>query len=116
MPNVTTEDRIANLLDRAQRCFEFTVDAHAAPEVRREHIGWFIHHVTLVVLLEHLRRVAPDTADQLGPWLLDEGGIFSDGYAGELLYVWREQLASGHPMEPIGPPVVASDPNAEPWT
>src|ERR1043166_2949314 len=97
----TTQDRLADLLDRAQRCFEETLNPDA--EERAATVVSFIYHVTTAVLLEHLRRVDPDMAETLGPWLLDEDGIFCDGYAGELLHGWREQLAAGLPLSPIGP-------------
>jgi hypothetical protein len=95
--------RIADTLDRAQLCFPRTVDHTVTHDVRREATAWFIHHVTTAVLLEHIRRLDPDLADRLCPWLLGQDGIFSDGYAGELLHQWREQLASAQPLAPIGP-------------
>lgn len=94
---------IVDTLDRAQLCWEQTVDIAVAIDDRREAIALLIHHITSAVLLEHLRRLDPELADRLCPWLLGEDGVFSDGYAGELLYQWREQLAAGRPLNPIGP-------------
>ena len=62
-----------------------------------------MHHVTTSVLLENLRRLDPELADRLTDWMLTEDGVFSDGYAGELLHGWRQQLAAGEPLAPIGP-------------
>lgn len=98
----TTQDRIDDTLDRAQRAWNANLDP--TEPLRSETTAWFIHHITTAVLLEHLHRLDPNTAETLGPWLLGEDGIFQDGYAGELLYAWREQRAAGQPMEPIGPP------------
>ena len=96
---------IADTLDRAQKCWDATVGIGSPddPPADRIHIAWFIHHITTAILLEHLRRLDPVTADRLTPWLLGQDGIFGDGYAGELLHEWREQLAAGHPLNPIGP-------------
>jgi hypothetical protein len=99
----TAQDHIADTLNRAQGCFELTVDPTGTPTGRRVAVNLFIHHVTSAVLLEHLRRLDQTLADQLVPWMLAEGGIFEDGYAGEMLHEWRQQLAAGQPMYPIGP-------------
>lgn len=94
---------IADTLDRAQRCWELTLD-HTVPDTRRhEAIHLFVSHTTTAVLLEHVRRLDPALAERLTPWLLSEDGIFSDGYAGELLHEWRESLANGGRMDPIDP-------------
>lgn len=98
----TAQAHIADTLDRAQRSFDASTDVNA-PNFR-EAVGWFIHHVTAAVLFEHLRRLDPDLADRLVPWLMGaDGGIFGDEYAGVLVHQWREQLAAGQPMHPIGP-------------
>lgn len=70
------------------------------PASDRVHVTWFIHHVTVVVLLENLRRLDPALADRITGWLDD---MFTDGYAGELLYQWRRQSAAGQPLSPISP-------------
>jgi len=101
----TAHDHIADTLNRAQYAYD-RVDATAGAGGAefREAIALFIHHVTAAVLLEHVRRLDPDLANRLVPWLAGEdGGIFVDGYAGELLHGWREQLAAGLPLSPIGP-------------
>lgn len=97
--------RIIDTLDRAQKCWDATVGIGSPddPPSDRTHIAWFIHHITSAVLLEHIRRLDPVLADRLCPWLLGEDGIFADGYAGELLYQWRQQLAAAQPLNPIGP-------------
>lgn len=101
----TAQDHIADTLDRAQKCWDATVGIGSPddPPSDRIHITWFIHHITSAVLLEHLRRLDPELADRLCRWLLGEDGIFSDGYAGELLHQWREQRAAAQPLNPIGP-------------
>lgn len=96
-------DRIADTLNRAQLCWPQTVDHTVGSDERREATAWFIHHVTASVLLENIRRLDPDLADRLSAWVMGEDGIFSDGYAGELLHQWREQVAAEQPMSPIGP-------------
>ncbi len=95
-------NHIADTLNRAQNCFEDMTDPNVGAG-QREALSWFMYHVTTTVLLEHIRRLAPDTAEQLIPWLLDAGGIFEDGYAGELVHRWRQQLAAGAQLNPIGP-------------
>jgi hypothetical protein len=96
-------NHIADTLNRAQLCFETSVDHTAPLAERRDATAWFMYHVVTTVLLEHIRRLNPATAEQLIPWLLDEGGIFEGGYAGELVHRWREQLAAGAQLDPIGP-------------
>jgi hypothetical protein len=99
----TAQDHIANTLNRAQLCWPDMTDPLLSDGQRREIAAWFGHHVTSAVLLEHVRRLDPALADRLVPWLLSADGIFADGYAGELLYQWRQQVAAGEPMAPIGP-------------
>lgn len=100
----TAQGYIADALDRAQICWEATVGIGSDdPAINRVHIAWFMHHLTTSVLLENLRRLDPQLADRLTGWMLMEDGIFSDGYAGELLYGWRRQVAAGEPLAPIGP-------------
>jgi hypothetical protein len=98
------EEHIANRLHIAQYSWTDCTSV-AMPEAQRhESLAWFMHHVTTAVLLENLRRLDPDLADRLTRWLLGPDGIFNDGYAGELLHEWREQLAAGQPMAPVAPP------------
>jgi hypothetical protein len=98
----TAKDHIANTLKRAQHCWDEVLDPKAPDNSA---VNLLIYHVTTAVLLEHVRRLDPDLADQLVPWLMGkDGGIFADGYAVELLYQWRQQVAAGEPMGPIGPP------------
>lgn len=99
----TAQEHIADTLNRAQACWEITLD-HTRPDPQREAVNLFLSHMTTAVLLEHVRRLDPALADRLVPWLLSADGIFADGYAGELLYQWRQQVAAGEPMAPIGPP------------
>lgn len=96
--------QVADSLRRAQLCWDRINDTvHEAGMPFREATALFLNHITTAVLLEHVRRLDPDLADQLTAWMLTEDGIFSDGYAGELLYQWRQQLAAGQPLNPIGP-------------
>jgi hypothetical protein len=97
----TAQTHIADTLNRAQRCWELTLDPTAPDPTRHEATHLFISHTTTAVLLEHLRRLNTPLADRLVPWLLSEDGIFADGYAGELLHEWRTQLAVSEPMNPI---------------
>lgn len=101
------EAHIADTLTRAQHCWKRTVDHRLLDTQQRavvnEAVNLFISHITAAVLLEHIRRLDPALAEQLVPWLLSEDGIFCDGYAGELLHLWRQQLAAGQPMDPIAP-------------
>ena len=101
----TAQAHIADTLDRAQRCWERIVDHRLLDSQRREATNLFLYHVTTAVLLENIRRLDPALADRLTGWMLRDEGIFEDGYAGELLYEWRQQLAVGQPMHPIGPSV-----------
>ena len=99
----TAQDQVRDSLDRAQLCWDRINTTTGEGPAYREAIGLFLNHVTTAVLLEHLRRVDPTTADRITPWLLSGDGIFSDSYAGELVHRWREQLSAGQPLDPIGP-------------
>jgi hypothetical protein len=99
----TATTYITEALDRAQANFTASVDPAVGRRDHRQHIGWFVQDVVAVVLLENLRRLNPALADRLTDWVLSENGIFDDGYAGELLHEWREQIAAGQPLDPIGP-------------
>lgn len=81
---------------------KFTTRALSDPE-RINAATYFGCQLVEAALLEHLRRVAPDVADRLVPWLLAADGIFGDDRAAELLDDWLKQLAAGEPMHPIGP-------------
>ena len=95
-------NHITDALDRAQKAFEASVNPAASDRV--EAGGWFVHNLTVAILLENLRRLNSDLADRITNWMLTEDGIFSDGYAGELLHEWRWQAANHLPLDPIGPP------------
>jgi hypothetical protein len=99
----TAQNHIADTFNRAQLCWDSMLDPDYPDDDRRTVINLFIYHVTVAVLLEHVRRLKPDLADQLTGWLFGEPTIFEDGYAGELLHQWRQQVAAGEPMDPIGP-------------
>lgn len=103
--NVPTasERHIAESLYNARRWHAKVITRTLADPERIEAISFFGCLITEAILLEHLRRVAPDVADRLVPWLLAEDGIFGDSRAGELLYEWLGQLTTGEPMHPIGP-------------
>lgn len=108
MSDTTTpaQGYIADALGRAQKCWDAAMSVTGADDrfpAERLHIAWFMHHVTTSVLLENLRRLDPELADRLTGWMLTPDGVFSDGYAGELLYEWRRQVAAGEPLAPIGP-------------
>jgi hypothetical protein len=97
----TAQDHIADTLDRAQKCWDEVLNPNAPDNTA---VSLLIYHVTTAVLLEHLRRLEPGLTELLVPWLCGvDGGIFADGYAGELLYQWRQQLAADQPLAPIGP-------------
>lgn len=100
------QNHITDTLNRAQAAhnrINATIGSGPSSQLR-EAVSLFIGHINTAVLFEHLRRLNPDLADQLVPWLAgDDGGIFGDEYAGELLHQWRQQLAAGQPMNPIAP-------------
>lgn len=97
----TASAYITDALTRAQHA----IDAMFDPEHKdyRNATINFVHHVTVVILLENLRRLDPALADRLTAWALNEDGIFTDGYPAELVHEWREQLAAGQTLDPISP-------------
>lgn len=94
---------IDDALGRAQANWAAMLDLDLPKHDQRMSQAWFIHHTTIVILLENLRRLDPDLADRLVPWALGPDGIFTDSYAGELAYEWRQQLTAGEPLSPIAP-------------
>jgi hypothetical protein len=94
---------IDDALGRAQANFAAMLDLDLSKQTRSMSQAWFIHHTTIVILLENLRRLDPELADRLVPWALGPDGIFTDSYAGELAYEWRQQITAGEPLSPIAP-------------
>lgn len=102
-PGASSAAFVDDALGRAQANWARVTDPDVPNHDGRMSTAWFIHHTTVVILLENLRRLDPALADRLVPWALGTDSIFSDSYAGELTYEWRQQLTAGVPLSPISP-------------
>lgn len=98
-PN-TPDAIVRNALDSAQRMHDATEEKGVDDPAFHLRIGVFVESWTVAVLMETLRRAAPEVADRLarelqGAW--DDGGVMD-----ELLWEWRDNLAAGRPLDDYG--------------
>lgn len=93
----TPDAIVQSMLDTAQRMEDSFNELAIDDPGYSLRIGVLVNSWTSAVLMETLRRAAPDVADRLANHLYrcwEDGGIIT-----ELLWEWRDNLAAGRKLD-----------------
>lgn len=100
---VTAEDFIYQALREGCEASDKLIEHFAnqgEPDLRTSAYAIVIASRYLVtVLMEQVRRLAPDRADELAAWLDDVDGEVMN----EMVHVWRDHIERGLPLAHLGP-------------